>query len=77
MPRVNYEIVGNRVGVALIIRDIGPWDIFQTVTNAAEQVVIELVDLGLLPEGRRLFYYDSDNQFDELVIVNSKFSHFK
>lgn len=52
----------------LVIRDVGPWDKFLTVTNAAEGVVEFLTGLALLPPGRKLFYYDSDGQLDELKV---------
>lgn len=56
---------------AFVIRDVGPWDSFPTVTNDAEWVVEQLAPEL---EGRRLFYYDSDGELDELVIVDGRFS---
>jgi hypothetical protein len=84
MRRANYAIVGELrdlrgdpfVPDALVIRDIGPWETFQSVTNAAEEVVEELVKAGKLPNGRRLLYYDSDNQLDEIVMENGQFKGF-
>jgi hypothetical protein len=61
---------------ALIIVDLGPWDQFVSVTNAAEEVVEELVKAGKLPHGRRLLYYDSDSQLDEIVMEGGKFKGF-
>jgi hypothetical protein len=52
----------------LIIRDIGPWDQHRTVTNAAEETVEILVEQGHLPKGRKLYYYDTENNLDELLI---------
>lgn len=72
MRRANYEIVEDS-SAQMIIRDLGPWDQFLTVTNAAEVVVIELSDQL---KGRRLFYYDSDGALDELVVVNGLFAGF-
>ena len=60
----------------LVIRDIGPWDRDLSVTNDAENVVARLAADGRLPKGRRLFYYDSDGQLDELVHDNGKFTRF-
>jgi len=58
----------------LVIRDIGPWDQHPSVTNDAEAVV---QDLKLrLPPGRRLFYYDSEGQRDEIVIEDGCFAGF-
>lgn len=47
----------------LVIRDVGRECI--SVTNDAESVVRDLHRNGIL-EGRRLFYYDSEGQLDEL-----------
>lgn len=76
MRRSNYRIVKDVPGQSLLIRDIGPWDKFMTVTNAAEKVVEELVSLGVLPQGRRLFYYDSEGQCDELLVEDGRFAGF-
>ena len=65
MSRSNYSI--EEKGEAfLVIRDLGPWNKFKTVTNDAENVVAELHARGVLGN-RRLFYYDSDGRRDELV----------
>jgi len=61
----------------LIIRDVGPWDLHPTVTNAAEEVVAGLVRRGLLPPGRRLLYYDSDGTLDEIVVEDGAFAGFR
>jgi hypothetical protein len=59
----------------LVIRDVGPWDEFPTVTNDAEYVVRACTGTGaLFPKGgpgrgarlRRLWYYDSDGELGEL-----------
>jgi len=60
----------------LIIRDMGPWDKCYTVTNDVERVIDRLIDLELLPKGRRLFYYDSEGQLDEIVLENGRFLRF-
>jgi hypothetical protein len=62
---------------ALIISDLGPWDRYPTVTNAAEGVVQELVSSGSLLPGMRLFCYDSDGQLDELLVENGAFAGFR
>lgn len=63
----HFEVVADRPSFPLVIRDVGPWDAFPTVTNAAEAVVVELRRRGMLPTGRRLFYYDSEGVLDEIV----------
>jgi len=57
--RASYKVVSNVEGRPLVIRDVGPWDEFLSVTNDANAVVQRLVVAGLLPVGRRLFCYDS------------------
>jgi hypothetical protein len=61
----------------LVIRDIGPWDQHSSVTNDAENVVYDLIhNDGLLKPGMRLWYYDSEGQLDELVVVGGLFCGF-
>lgn len=78
MGRANYVIVEDDFLnlEPLVIKDVGPWDKYMTVTNAAEETVAELIGDGHLPEGRRLFYYDSEGQLDELLIKDGKFAGF-
>jgi len=72
MRRANYEIVEQNETFVLI-RDLGPWSEHPTVTNAAEDVVEELAPLL---RGRRLEYFDSEGQRDQLLVVNGKFAGF-
>ena len=73
MPtKANYEVVG-RDAAMLLIRDVGPWDQYLTITNAAESVV---ADLAASLEGRRLFYRDSEDTWWELRVRNGKFAGF-
>ncbi len=76
MNRASYEVVEDRAGEPLVIRDVGPWDEHPSVTNAAEEVVEELFAAGKLPEGRRLFYFDSEGEQDELVHEGGVFKRF-
>lgn len=63
----NYVVVERRPDV-LVIRDVGPWDQFQSVTNAAECVVLSLQAAGELHNGQRLVYYDSENELAEILL---------
>ncbi len=57
----------------LMIKDIGPWDKHLTITNDVEQVVKDLLEeLGM----RRLFYMDTEGEFDEIIIENGEFKTF-
>jgi len=72
MRGANYVVVQDSID-RLVIRDLGPWDKYLTVTNAVEDVVRELA--GQL-KGRRLFYYDTEGQMDELVVKDGQFAEF-
>lgn len=65
--RANYGIV-TETDDYLVIRDLGPWNEYKTVTNAAEWVVS---DLGARIHGRRLYYYDSAGRLDQLKHDNA------
>lgn len=71
--RCNYTIVGIEAD-RMTIRDdnIGG----MSVTNDAEAVVRDLFERGTLGT-RRLFYYDSEGQLDELAHDGAKFTGFK
>jgi len=75
-PQSRYEIVRNVPGEALVIRDVGHMDT-RSVTNDAERVVREIFEAGLLPDGRRLFYYDSCDILDEIVVRDGRFGGFR
>jgi len=76
MKRANYEVVEDFAPEPLIIRDLGPWDRYLTVTNAAETVVDELYSCGALKDGRTLLYIDSNGDMDELVHSEGVFVRF-
>ncbi len=67
MRRAHYSIVQDHGPFGpLVIRDLGPWEKYMTITNDAENVVAELHSLGHIPPGRNLLYYDSLGTLDEL-----------
>lgn len=71
-----FEMVENLPGDPLIIRDVGPWNKYKTVTNDAENVVKKLVAQGMLFGRRRLLYYDSEGVLSELLIRDERFDGF-
>lgn len=71
----NYTIVSRSSG-HLTIQDMGPWDVYQTVTNAAEETVFSLVASGDLIDGMRLFYFDSEGELGELIVRDGRFVGF-
>jgi hypothetical protein len=72
----NYY-VQKETKTSVVLVDIGPWDKHPTITNDAENVVRELVKGKILTPDKRLFYYDSDNNLDEITHENGKFTGFK
>lgn len=73
MNKANFIVV-SQSDTEIVIRDLGPWDKYPTITNDAEGVVARLAPtLG----GRCLFYYDSDGQCDEISVHDGKFAGFR
>lgn len=64
-PTANYSIIVDREKFVLLL-DMGPWDKFKTITNAAEDVVFDMYAHKGLGH-RRLFYVDSDGDITQLV----------
>jgi hypothetical protein len=75
MKPASYKIVKSTAAFVLV-RDVGPHDVFATVTNAAEDVVQELWVGGLLGD-LRLFYFDTDGNLDEIVHDGPMFIAFR
>ena len=71
--KANYSVITETKDY-ILLQDEGPWDKFQTITNAAEEVVAELAPTLA---GRRLFYADSEGQVDELLVKDGAFAGFK
>ena len=77
-PRsAQFNIIRNRPDEPIVIEDLGPWDRYPTITNDAETVVAMLQKRGYLEPGRRIFYYDSDGQLDEILHDDGVFRGFK
>ena len=73
--RAKYVVESDRFGQPLVIRDVGgPEDM--TVTNDTEAVVEELVERGLLPARRKLYYYDSDGDLAEITVCEGRYTRF-
>jgi len=70
MRTPRFEIVSETCSVVLI-RDLGPHDIYPTITNGAEAVVAALFPILC---GRRLEYIDSEGERAELVVREGKFA---
>jgi hypothetical protein len=74
MSEANFEIVDYMTTTdVLVIRDL---DNSRTITNDAKNVVEKLAAQGLLPDGRRLFYFDTMGRLDEIVVEHGQFKCF-
>lgn len=76
MPLISYEIVRQNSTEPLVIRDNCNETGGMSVTNGAEIVVKELFRAGVLSNGRRLFYYDSEDELGELKHKDGVFQGF-
>lgn len=72
-----FEIESAAGADPVVVRDIGPWDQYPTITNAPEELVSFMFRNGQLTHGRRLLYYDSEGQLDEIVVKDGRFAGFK
>lgn len=61
-----YEVIHD--GNWLTLRDLGPWDIHFTITNSPESVLAEID-----PQGRPVFYFDSEGKFTRLWYPGERF----
>lgn len=60
----------------ITILDLGPWDLYFTVTNDAENVIADLAKEGVLGD-RVVLYQDTEGRWDELLHENGEFTGFR
>jgi hypothetical protein len=72
MRHAKFDLVGV-TPTFVIIRDVGPWSEHPTITNDVEYVVRLIAPLL---DGRRLLYFDSLDELDELILEDEKFTGF-
>ncbi len=68
----NFDVVDENEE-RVLIKDLGPWDQFPTITNNAEKTVEIMVPVL---RGRRLHYLDSEGNEDQLLVKDGKFAGF-
>ena len=73
MKRSNYIVV-LKCESQVLIRDLGPWENYLSVTNDVENVVKELLIHGTIKPGMRLLYIDS---YNEILFDGNGFLGFK
>lgn len=72
MIKVNFEII-RQDDEMVLLKDLGPWDKYMTITNGAEEVVASVAPwLG----HRRLEYIDSEGNRDQILVRDGKFAGF-
>lgn len=76
MREANYAIL-RCASTYVLLADEGPWDKYKTITNAAEEVVRELLERNPGFRGRRILYYDSEGELSELLHDNKQFTGFR
>lgn len=65
MIKSNFII--NRVTPEVIeLKDIGPWNKYQTITNDAEAVVAHLHQKEMLTPEKQIVYMDSNGEWTEI-----------
>ena len=57
----------------LVLVDSGPWDKYPTITNSVEGIVEKLTSETKITNRQRLFYFDSEGDFAEIIIKKNKF----
>ena len=68
----NYRIENENEDY-IVLRDLGPHDQYQTITNAAEWVVAQLANRL---KGRALYYIDTEDCIDQLLVHDGRFAGF-
>lgn len=76
----NFEILSN-TPISILLCDIGPWNIFFTITNDLESVIDRLIQWGHIeynefynfkPGSKRVFYIDSEGEITEIIFQDGK-----
>lgn len=57
----------------VLMLDVGPWDKYATMTNAAEDVAEGMAEYL---EGRKLVYIDTEGRMDQILVKDGKFAGF-
>ncbi len=70
----NFEVLENTAD-HILLQDLGPWNQYMTITNAAETVVAQVEKQYGIGK-RRLLYYDSEDELTELRVKDGRFAGF-
>lgn len=72
MISCNFEIIKNTTEY-LLIKDVGPYDQYMSVTNDVENLIEHLYNSDVLCDKQSLLYIDSSNRVDEIVHLSGNF----
>lgn len=72
--RAQFEIVLWWGSDIVVLKDVGPWNMYPTVTNDAEAVIYDLFNFywtastgKRMTRSTRVFYYDSEGEPGEII----------
>ena len=71
---IRYDII-QATETCIVLKDLGPWDRYMTITNAAEHVIEDMQRIFIIGN-RRLFYFDSEGELTELCHEGERFIRF-
>jgi hypothetical protein len=74
MKNPRYEVIALNADLIVLV-DLGPHDVYPTITNGAEAVIAQLQEQGLTT-ARRVFYFDSEGELAELTFTDEGFQDF-
>ena len=69
---IRYDII-QATETCIVLKDLGPWDRYMTITNAAEHVIEDMQRIFIIGN-RRIFYYDSEDELTELLVKDGRFA---
>lgn len=71
---IRYNIIQANE-TCIVLKDMGPWNRYMTITNAAEHVIEDMQRIFIIGN-RRIFYYDSEGELTELLVKDGRFAGF-
>lgn len=75
MRKANYAILSND-NTHITLEDIGPWNIYLTITNDIDNIVSDLYKKSLLTNEKEFSYIDSDGFVTYIKHKDGKFISF-
>lgn len=76
MKTPNFTIV-SKDAAQITLQDIGPWDVYPTITQNPEAVIEWLFYMGELPSGREVYYWDTEGRRDQITHDGRSFTGFR